>query len=214
MSVDQRRARGIRNRQALIHAAIELFSTQGYEGTTVDQIAAAAGVAPRTLFHHFASKEDILFDGYAERLQEAIRRFRAARSDSLWDALAETSMAVAQAIVDQPDMFLVRARMYHGLPALRATMLRINEDWIDQLTAEVARWLGSDAQPDLRPRLAATLINAANRAAIDSWVAAGGRGELSALMAESVELVRPSIAAIERTGARSEPGRGGGQRVG
>ncbi|OBG64462.1 TetR/AcrR family transcriptional regulator [Mycobacterium sp. E735] len=212
--MDQRRARGLRNRQALIHAAIELFGTQGYEGTTVDQISAAAGVAPRTFFHHFATKEDILFDGYAERLQEAIRRFRAVRSDSLWDALAETSVAVAQAIVDQPDIFLVRARMYHGLPALRATMLRINEDWIDQLTTEVARWLGSETQPDLRPRLAATLINAANRAAIDSWVAGGGRGDLSQLMAESVELVRPSIVAIERTGKAPGTRRAGGQRVG
>lgn len=212
--MDQRRARGLRNRQALIHAAIELFATQGYEATTVDQISAVAGVAPRTFFHHFANKENILFDGYAERLQDAIRRFRAARSDSLWDALAETSMAVARAIVDQPEMFLVRARMYHSLPALRATMLRINEDWIDQLTAEVARWLGSDTQPDVRPRLAATLINAANRAAIDSWVADGGQGDLLELIAEAVKLVRPSIAVIERTGTAAGPRRGSGQRVG
>jgi AcrR family transcriptional regulator len=210
--MDQRRARGLRNRQALIHAAIELFTAHGYEETTVEQISAAAGVAPRTFFHHFAAKDDILFDGYAERLREATRRFRAAgfgSPDSLWDALAEASSAVAEAIIEQPELFVVRARMYHNVPALRATMLRINEDWIDQLTAEVARWLNSDAQTDLRPRLAATLVNAANRAAIDVWVAGGGQGDLSELMAESVEFVRPSIAAIERTVAA-----GGGQRVG
>jgi AcrR family transcriptional regulator len=199
----------MRNRQALIHAAIELFTTHGYEAITVEQISGAAGVAPRTFFHHFAAKDDILFDGYAERLHEATRRFRASRSNSLWEALAEASAAVAEAIADQPEIFVVRARMYHGVPALRATMLRINEDWIDQLTAEVARWLNSDVDTDLRPRLAATLINAANRAAIDVWVAGGGTGDLSALMAESVELVRPSIAAIERS---APPG--GGQRVG
>ena len=207
--MDQRRARGLRNRQALIHAAIELFTANGYESTTVEQISAAAGVAPRTVFHHFATKEDILFDGYAERLREATRRFRAARSDSLWGALAEASSAVAEAIIEQPDLFVVRARMYRNVPALRATMLRINEDWIDQLTGEVARWLNCDPDADLRPRLAATLVNAANRAAIDVWVAGGGRGDLPALMTESVELVRPSIAAIEHT-----TGTGGGQRVG
>lgn len=207
--MDQRRARGMRNRQALIQAAIDLFTTHGYEAITVEQISGAAGVAPRTFFHHFASKDDILFDGYAERLHEATRRFRASRSNSLWEALAGVSSAVAEAIADQPEIFIVRARMYHGVPALRATMLRINEDWIDQLTAEVARWLNSDVDTDLRPRLAATLVNAANRAAIDVWVAGGGAGDLSALMTESVELVRPSIAAIER----SAPA-GGGQRVG
>jgi AcrR family transcriptional regulator len=209
MIMDQRRARGLRNRQALINSAIELFATRGYDATTIEQISAAAGVAPRTFFHHFATKDDILFDGYAERLQEATRRFRASRSNSLWGALAETSSAVAEAIADQPEIFLVRARMYHSVPALRATMLRINEDWIDQLTAEVARWLDSEMGTDLRPRLTATLINGANRAAIDVWVASGGQGDLSELMAESVELVRPSIVAIERTAATR-----GGERVG
>ena len=207
--MDQRRARGLRNRQALINSAIELFTTQGYDATTIEQISAAAGVAPRTFFHHFATKDDILFDGYAERLQEATRRFRASRSNSLWNALAETSSAVAEAIADQPEIFVVRARMYHSVPALRATMLRINEDWIDQLTAEVARWLDSDMGTDLRSRLTATLINGANRAAIDVWVAGDGQGDLSELMAESVELVRPSIVAIERTAAT-----GGSERVG
>lgn len=211
MIVDQRRARGLRNREALIHAALELFTVHGYEATTVEQISAAAGVAPRTFFRHFATKDDILFDGYVERLREATRRFRASRSSSLWEALFEASSAVAEAIMNQPEIFVVRARMYHNVPPLRATMLRINEDWIDQLTAEVARWLHSDADSDLRPRLAAALINGANRAAIDAWVAGGGEGDLRELMTESVELVRPSIVAIGRS---STGGHGGGQRVG
>lgn len=198
--MDQRRARGQRNRQALIHAAIELFSGHGYEATTIEQISAAAGVAPRTFFHHFATKDDILFDGYAERLAEATRRFRAAGSASLADALAEASSAVAQAITEQPELFVVRARLYHKVPALRAAMLRMNEDWIDQLTAEVARRLECDGETGLRPRLAATLLNGANRAAIDVWVSAGGHGDLTSLMAESVELVRPAICAIEQAG--------------
>lgn len=210
--MDQRRARGMRNRQALIHAAIELFTAHGYESVTIEQISVAAGVAPRTFFHHFAAKDDILFDGYAERLDEATRRFRAAAaqvSNTLWDALADASSAVAQAIAEGPEIFLARARMYHSMPALRSVMLRINEDWIDQLTAEVARWLHSDAEADLRPRLAATVINSANRAAIDAWVAAGGEADLFALMAVSVELVKPSIDAIEQTASNA-----GGRRVG
>jgi AcrR family transcriptional regulator len=196
--MDQRRARGQRNREALIRAALELFTANGYDETTIEQVSAAAGVAPRTFFHHFGAKEDILFHGYAERLQEAARRFRASKSGSLWGALAEASNAVAKAISEQPEIFLVRAEMYHRLPSLRATMLRINEDWIDQMTAEVARWLNTDPHSDVRPRLAATVINGANRTAIDVWVAGGGAGDLVATMAEADQLVRPSIARIER----------------
>jgi AcrR family transcriptional regulator len=207
--MDQRRVRGQRNREALIHAAIDLFTSHGYEATTVEQISAAAGVAPRTFFHHFATKDDILFDGYAARLDEAARRFRASGSTTLWGALAEASHSVADAISDQPDMFLVRARLYHSLPALRATMLRINDDWIDQMTAEVARWLNANTDTDLRPRLAATAINAANRAAIDVWVSEGGGGDLAAAMAEAVELMRPSINRIERLAKQNRGRRAG-----
>lgn len=196
--MDQRRMRGQRNREALITAAVELFETQGYDATTVDQITAAAGVAPRTYFHHFAAKEDILFDGYADRLDEAARRFRASRSITLWGALSEASASVAEAIASQPEIFVVRAQMYASHPALRATRLRINDDWIDQMTREVARWLGTDDDSDLRPRLAATVINGANRAAIDTWVAGDGRGDLLAIMSQAVALLRPSINRIER----------------
>ena len=154
----------------------------------------SAGVAPRTFFHHFATKDDILFDGYAERLHEATRRFRAAGSESLWGALAEASSAVAEAISEQPELFVVRARMYHNVPALRATMLRINEDWIDQITGEVARWLNS--RHGCRPAAPAgrTLINSANRAAIDVWVAGGGRAIWSQLDGRG----RRTDAAIDR----------------
>lgn len=205
--MDQRRARGQRNREALITAAIELFTANGYEQTTVEQIAESAGVAPRTFFHHFAAKEDILFHGYADRLTEATRRFRAAREGSLSDALAEASVAVAAAITEHPDIFLVRARMYGDLPSLRATMLRINDDWIDQMTTEVARWLGADSATDVRPRLAATVINGANRAAIDLWVSSGGAGDLVAMMADTVALVRPTIDRIEREAKNHRSGR-------
>jgi AcrR family transcriptional regulator len=197
-TMDQRRLRGQRNREALIAAAIELFDRHGYDATTVDQIAAAAGVAPRTYFHHFATKEDILFDGYADRLDEATRRFRASRSITLWGALSEASAAVAEAISAQPEIFVVRAQMYARHPALRATRLRINDDWIDQMTREVARWLDADADADLRPRLAATVVNGANRAAIDTWVAGDGRGDLRVTMSQAVVLLRPSINRIER----------------
>ncbi|MFI5507901.1 TetR/AcrR family transcriptional regulator [Mycobacterium sp. NPDC051804] len=196
--MDQRRMRGQRNREALIAAAVELFETRGYDATTVDQIAAVAGVAPRTYFHHFATKDDILFDGYAERLNEAARRFRNSRSTTLWGALAEASAAVAEAITTQPEIFVVRARLYASHPALRATRLRINDDWIDQMTLEVGRWLDTDADSDLRPRLAATVVNGANRAAIDTWVAGDGRGDLVATMSQAVVLLQPSIDRIER----------------
>ncbi|MCW7991297.1 transcriptional regulator, partial [Streptomyces platensis subsp. clarensis] len=50
-----------RTRDALIRVALELFTTQGYEGTTVDEIADAVEVSLRTFFRYFASKEEVAF---------------------------------------------------------------------------------------------------------------------------------------------------------
>ena len=88
--------------------------------------------------------------------------------------------------------------MYARHPALRATRLRINDDWIDQMTDEVARRLDTDPDTDLRPRLAVSVVNGANRAAIDTWVAGDGHGDLIESMAQAIELLRPSITRIER----------------
>lgn len=57
-----------RTRAALIHAAAELFLRQGYEQTTVAEIAAAVEISPRTFFSYFPSKEDLLFADTDERI--------------------------------------------------------------------------------------------------------------------------------------------------
>jgi AcrR family transcriptional regulator len=205
MTGDRRHQRSTRTRQALIDAALELFEERGFDATTVQQIAETAGVAERTFFHHFRTKEAVLFGGYAERLADAIRRLRGASADTaLWRALEQAAGAVVEVMASQPDLFLRRSRLYADVPALRAAMVLINEEWIDGIEAAVADRTGA-AAGDLRPRLIAAMANGTMRAAIDTWVASDGRRDLAALFAEGFALVRPAIVEIEATWATTAP---------
>jgi AcrR family transcriptional regulator len=53
-------------RERVLDAAVELFAQQGYDGTSVSQVITRAGVAKGGFYHHFASKEALLFEVYGD----------------------------------------------------------------------------------------------------------------------------------------------------
>lgn len=197
-SVDRRRLRSVRTRERLLAVALDLFESGEYPNITVDEIAAKAGVSARTFFHHFPSKEEVVFDGVTERLSLVIDVFRDQPADlDLFQALSATTRHIACSLIEQGDAFLRRNRLYEREPTLRATMLRINQEWVDQIAIPVAERLGLADDPLDRPHLVAAVFHAANRNGIRLWVAGGGRGSVEDMMLQQLELVRPAIQAID-----------------
>jgi AcrR family transcriptional regulator len=70
-----------RRRQKILDAAVELFQERGYLGTTVDDIAARAGVTKRTLYHHMGNKECILAEIHSTFIQVGLQRWEAVVSE-------------------------------------------------------------------------------------------------------------------------------------
>ena len=70
--------------------AIRLFAENGYEATTVEQIAAAAGVSRRTFFRQFRSKEDVIFADHESLLEQAAEFLSGATEDP-WVAVCEAA---------------------------------------------------------------------------------------------------------------------------
>jgi TetR/AcrR family transcriptional regulator, cholesterol catabolism regulator len=70
-----------RRRQKILDVAVDLFSERGYLGTTVDDIAAGAGITKRTLYHHMANKESILAEIHSAFIQAGLQRWEAVVSE-------------------------------------------------------------------------------------------------------------------------------------
>ena len=189
-------------RQALMSAALALFRENGYDATTVEQITEAADVAPRTFFHYFRSKEEVLFGGHPERREELIGVLRdRLDSQKIWPATRGAMLTVVDAFESNPGFFHERARLYTREPALRAAVLRINDELVAAVSEVLSEHIGRTGVDDgLLPRLIANLANGALRAAIDAWVAGGGRSDLHALAVAALDVVGPAIeAAVDTT---------------
>lgn len=166
-----------RTRRALVQAALDLFTEKGYDETTIGEIAAAADVSPRTFFSYFPSKEDVLFDDTAQRLEIA-RQALARRGpgdrpvDALLAALNEimTTEAVLRDLATTHGPVRMRLVLTH--PALQARALRAMFDAQRELASSLRR-----AYPDeLDEETAAVMVGALVGALVGAVSTALGRG--------------------------------------
>jgi AcrR family transcriptional regulator len=104
----------------LMKAAIALFQEQGYEETTVAEIAAAADLTKRTFFRYFADKREVLFSGSQELEHRWLEAVAAAPADA--DPLAAAAAGfdpVAEMFVDRHEFAQMRARIIDSNPELQ-----------------------------------------------------------------------------------------------
>ncbi len=154
-------------RQRITAAALGLFASHGYEATTLDAIAEAAGIARRTFFHYFGSKEEILA-AWQSDLPEV---FRAALSrepvdQSPLDAVLGVHLKLA-AHYDNGQAVAID-RIIRANAQLRAGN-QAKYLQLEQVTVEVLRALWP--QPERRGalRMVAMIATGALRLAIDRW---------------------------------------------
>ncbi|MFI9355655.1 TetR/AcrR family transcriptional regulator [Streptomyces lydicus] len=165
-----------RTRDALIRAALELFTEQGYEATTVDEIAEAVDVSQRTYFRYFANKEDVAF-----AVQEMVEaRFMAeltARpaTEAPLTALRSAVMVawddIGSAIesVIPVELHMRSYQMIESTPALMAVHLRRSSELEEQIARLIARREGLDVATDPRPRVLVAAFCGVMRVAGKIW---------------------------------------------
>ena len=147
-----------RTRQAIVDAAVELFERDGYEQTTVADIAAAAEIGTRTFFGYFATKEEVLFPETDLRRRAAIEAIAERGPD---DGPAEVLLRTLRRVGDDSDDIsgrraALRLRLIREVPAVRGRALQIQMD----VQLDIARHLAAAFPDELDTVTAAALVGA------------------------------------------------------
>jgi AcrR family transcriptional regulator len=169
-----------RTRNALLKAALELFSTQGYEQTTIDEIAEAVDVSQRTFFRYFTNKEEAAF--FVQEMVEAYfyeavcaRPPEERPLDALRNAITHAWDSIGEAVAQVVPLEL-HVRMYQVIqstPTLLAIHLLRSAELEERLAHEIARREGVDVDADPRPRIVLAAFGGVMRVTGRLW----GEGE-------------------------------------
>ncbi len=106
------------SRNTVVAAALDLFADQGFEATSVEQIAQAAGVSRSTFFRQFGGKDDVVFTDHDELLAR-LRDFLSERHENPWAAVCEASVQVFRHFAADPVLARRRYAVVRQVAALR-----------------------------------------------------------------------------------------------
>ncbi|WP_432096346.1 TetR/AcrR family transcriptional regulator [Streptomyces sp. bgisy100] len=190
-------------RQLISDRATELFLAQGFEGTTIAEIADAARVAKKTVTNYFPRKEDLALD-HQDEFVAGLARAVASREPGE-SAFAALRRAFLSAVATQNPVAGFAGpeftRMIAESPALSACLRGLHDQREDALAAALAE--ATDASPDdIAPRTAASLLGGVHRVLfrrIQDLTLAGRPGQeiatvLEAEATEAFDLLEPALA--------------------
>ncbi|MFJ3905419.1 TetR family transcriptional regulator [Streptomyces sp. NPDC090025] len=205
-------AQRLKMRRELAAAAMELFATKGYEATTVDEIAAAAGVARRTFFRHFRSKEEAIFPDHDDTLVRAEAVLNAAPPhEHPLDTVCRGIKEVMKMYAGSPAVSVERYRLTREVPTLRereiASVARYERLFTRYLLGHFDERDHHDGNDDpLLAEVAASAVVTAHNHVLRRWLRAGGQGDVEGQLDHAFAIVRDTFGS--GIGARPVPAGG------
>jgi AcrR family transcriptional regulator len=195
-SAERRERKRTKTRLMIQTEALRLFAEKGYSETTVEEIADAAAISPRTFFRYFPTKEDVvIWDEYDALVPELLE----ARPDN--EPPAETLRAVIYEALSglhqrDPERLLARVRLSASVPELRARFAEEQQRGMETLAPRLAqkRWTRDD---DLRLRVIGSALIAAVSVALDRWQQDDGKSDLLALLDETIDALAKGIGELQ-----------------
>ena len=196
-SLPLRERKKLRTRHALADAALHMFAEQGFDATTLDELAEQAEVSKTTFFRFFPAKEAAAIEAEAD-LWSAYLAALADRqlSGAILDELHQTLAAAVTSLDPSWDeRFLATRRLIAAEPALLRYIEHYRAGIKDHVIACLAVKLQLDPE-DLRLRVLAELATTAFSLAGRHWVHDGGRGGRQALLGHFAEATKAIPASL------------------
>ena len=184
-----RERKKLATRRGIRRVALGLFAERGFSQVTVEDIASAADVSPRTFFNYFPSKEAVLFGADPGRAEEARSRLvcdlpdRSAL-DVLRVVLADQARRFEAELTElggDPASWVMKMKAVHADPQLRASQAAHMALVESRFAGALAERLGTDPDRDPYPMVLAGAAMGALRAARSFWAATGGAVPLDLL---------------------------------
>jgi AcrR family transcriptional regulator len=161
----------LETRRSLAEHAIRLFSEQGYYETTVEEIAAAAGVSARTFFLHFPTKAAAAFPDHDARAQDFITRLHAGAPHT--NPLSQLRSVVDTGFEGESPSRLVRYRLLSEVPELRDEDARTDRDYEKAIAAYLILHWGESIETEVRANAIANAVSGVVRATLSAGGAYG-----------------------------------------
>ena len=177
-------------RSLLARTALDLFAAKGYDDTTLDEVAAAAGVSRRTLFNYFRNKEDLALSGLSEQGELIAARFAERPADEdPW-----TSLRAAFQVLEEIDLTAERRlemiTLLFGNESLRAGHAEKQARWQDLLAPLIEPRLPDSERRAHEARAIAAAAITCLQAATEEWMRLGGKADQFDLYDTAVRAIR------------------------
>lgn len=156
--------------ESIVEAAFALFEDQGYDQTSVDEIAARAGVSRSSFFRQYGSKESVIFPDHDALLRAVEERLAASSERSAIGAVSDAVRLVLFHYVAEGDRARQRYRLTSTVTALRERELVSGARYQKLFRRYISEWGDDSEASELRAELMAASVVAAHNRVLRRWL--------------------------------------------
>lgn len=185
-------------REALSWAAVRLAVERGLDNVLIEDIAAEAGVSPRTFNNYFSSKAEAISARHLDRARRIAVALRdRPTAEPLWDAIVHAALSqyeYGDAPAPDPE-WTAGVKLMTSEPALIGEFLKASAVAEAEFAVVIAERTGTDVDRDLYPRLVATAAGAAIEVATDQWLRADPPVPIAPLVRDALRQIAAGLPA-------------------